>query len=197
EQKEKCPVDYWRGKLLIRAGAKLSYRKLQVLGRPECDFPACFDLYGLSGCRIAPHAGCAVSNLQDAETDDLNSFALLEMFGDQADEIAEDGFTSPFCYLVLLRQGRCKMLERDGAAGLGRSRWFRAFVCHDGYPPLCAECAYGRRDMIRDWKKRGFWRFAGPNRSVSPPKSGHSAAGLACPLCATSGLTQCSKSCMV
>jgi hypothetical protein len=47
------------------------------------------------------------------------------------------------------------MLQRDGAAGLGRSRWFRGFVCHDGYPPLCAECAYGRGDMIRAWKKRG------------------------------------------
>ena len=32
-------------------------------------------------------------NLQDAETRNANSFALLEMLGDQAHEIAEEGFT--------------------------------------------------------------------------------------------------------
>jgi hypothetical protein len=149
------------------------YRKLQVLGRPECDFPACFDLDGLSGCRIAPHAGCAISDLQDAETGDLDSFALLEMLGDQTDEIAEDGFTSPFCYLMLLRQSRRKMLKRDGAAGLGRSRWFRGFACHDGYPSLCAECAYGKKDMIRNWKKRGFDGQPTEPASRPPSKADH------------------------
>jgi len=42
-----------------------------------------------------PHASGALSNLQDAETRNTDSFALLEMLRDQADEIAEKGFTSP------------------------------------------------------------------------------------------------------
>jgi hypothetical protein len=38
-------------------------RHLQILGRPECDFLACFDFDRFAGCGIAPHAGCAIFDL--------------------------------------------------------------------------------------------------------------------------------------
>ena len=59
-------------------------------------------------------------NLQDAETRNADSFALLKMLCDGADEIAEDGFTCSFRQLMFLGQGRRKMLERHRTTGLGR-----------------------------------------------------------------------------
>jgi hypothetical protein len=72
-------------------------RHLQILGRAERDFLACFDLYGFSRCGIAPHAGSPLSDLQDAKTCKTDTFALLEMLCDKTNEIAEEGFASPFC----------------------------------------------------------------------------------------------------
>jgi hypothetical protein len=47
--------------------------------------------------------------LQDTEARNTDSFALLKMLCDNADEIAEEGFTRPFRQLMLLGQGRSKM----------------------------------------------------------------------------------------
>ena len=55
-----------------------------------------------------------------------DAFALLEMLCDQADEIAEEGFTSPLRQLMLLGQGRCKMLERNGRLVLAAAAGFFA-----------------------------------------------------------------------
>ena len=63
-------------------------RELQLLGRTECDFLAGLDLDRFSGRWIAAHASCAFPDLQDAKTRDTDSFALLGMLGDKADEIA-------------------------------------------------------------------------------------------------------------
>jgi hypothetical protein len=63
---------------------------LQVLGRPKCDLLACFDLDCLSGGWIAPHASCALPDLQNTQPRNLDSLTFLEMLGDEADEIAED-----------------------------------------------------------------------------------------------------------
>src|SRR5207248_9064244 len=65
-------------------------RELQVLRCPKRNFPACFDLDRFSGCRIAAHASCALPDLQDPKACHPDSFALLEMVGDKADEIAEE-----------------------------------------------------------------------------------------------------------
>jgi hypothetical protein len=43
------------------------------------------------------------------------------MLRDQADEIAQEGFTSPLGQLMLHGQRGRKMLEGDGATVLGRS----------------------------------------------------------------------------
>ncbi len=81
-------------------------RHFQILGRPECDFLAGLDLDCFAGCRVAPHASSALPNLQDAETGNADAFAFLEMLGDNADEIAEGGFTCSFRQLMLLGQDR-------------------------------------------------------------------------------------------
>jgi hypothetical protein len=47
--------------------------------------------------------------LQDTEARITDSFALLKMLCENADEIAEEGFTRPFRQLMLLGQGRSKM----------------------------------------------------------------------------------------
>jgi hypothetical protein len=93
-------------------------RHLQILGRPEGDFLARFDLYRFSRCGIAPHASSPLSDLENAKTCKTDAFALLEMLCDKTNKIAEEGLTSPFRQLMLLGQGRCKMLERNGTARL-------------------------------------------------------------------------------
>src|SRR5262245_32126946 len=83
-------------------GAGLSYlrqlldRHLQVLGWPECDFLARFDLDGFSGRGVSPHASRALPDLQDAKTRNPDPFAFLEMLGDQAHEVAEDRLALAF-----------------------------------------------------------------------------------------------------
>ena len=101
-------------------------RHLQFLCSPECDFLAGFDLDCFSGGWIAAHASGAFSHLQNAETRDTDPLALLEMLRDQADEIAEEGFTSPLRKLMLLGQRGRKMLEGNGAAGLATAGDFDA-----------------------------------------------------------------------
>jgi hypothetical protein len=102
-------------------------RELQLLGGTECDFLACLDLDRFSGRGIAPHASCAFPDLQDAKTRNADSLALLEMFGNEANQIAKESFTGPFRHLMLFGQGRRKMLKRDGTAALGRRGWFVSF----------------------------------------------------------------------
>jgi hypothetical protein len=51
---------------MCRIGRQLD-RHLQILGRPERDFFACFDLDRFAGCGITPHAGCTIPDLQNAE----------------------------------------------------------------------------------------------------------------------------------
>ena len=77
-------------------------RHLQILGCPERDFLARFDLYRFSRCGIAPHASNPFSDLQDAKTSKTDTFALLEMLCDKTNKIAEEGLTSPFRQLMLL-----------------------------------------------------------------------------------------------
>jgi hypothetical protein len=65
-------------------------RHLQILGRPECDFLACFDFDRFTGCGIAPHAGCAIFDQWDTEGRNTDSFALLKMRRDYVDERASN-----------------------------------------------------------------------------------------------------------
>ena len=74
----------------------------QFLGRAKSDLLAGFDLNRLAGRRIAPHASGSFSYLQDAKPRNSYSFALLQMFGDQGDEIVDEFAPRPFRQLVLL-----------------------------------------------------------------------------------------------
>lgn len=47
--------------------------------------------------------------MQDTEARNTDSFALLKMLCDNADEIAEEGFTRPFRQLMLLATFRRKI----------------------------------------------------------------------------------------
>src|ERR1700736_1120995 len=91
----------------------------------------------------------ALPDLQDAKTGNADSLALLEMLSNKADEIAKEGFTGPFCQLMLLGQDRRKMLKRHGTAALGRCGLFVSFR-HDG-PPRSVKLLC-QQDMIRTKK---------------------------------------------
>src|SRR5439155_4153276 len=134
-------------------------------GRPERHFLACLYLDRFSGCGIAPHASCALPNLQDAETRNTDSFTLLEMLGDKADQIAQESFTCPFRQLMLFGQRCGEMLECNGTSGLER--------CHEITPLQRREMRSRRKDMIRDQRKVGLALLASAVRnSVLEPQAG-------------------------
>jgi hypothetical protein len=52
---------------------------LEFLGGTEGHLLAGLDMNGFAGGGIAAHAGGALANLQDAEPDDADAFALLQV----------------------------------------------------------------------------------------------------------------------
>ena len=66
-------------------------RFLEFLGRAERDLLACLDLNGLAGRGIAAHPGSALADLQNAQPDNPDPIPLLQMLGQQTDEIGQDG----------------------------------------------------------------------------------------------------------
>ncbi len=81
---------------------------LQLLGGAKGDLLAGLDPDGLAGGRIASHARCTVTNLQDAETCQAQPGAFLQVTGGEGHQIGED------CLGLLLRQ----FLLLDGLADL-------------------------------------------------------------------------------
>ena len=57
------------------------YRLLQLLGRPERDLLAGFDLDDLASRRISAHSSRAVLDLEDAKAGQANFVTVLEMPG--------------------------------------------------------------------------------------------------------------------
>ncbi len=107
---------------------KRLHRELQLLGRTKCDLLACFNLEGFASCRIAPYSSWSLPDLQDAKTSNPNSLTLLEMLGDQTNELVEQRLSLPLRQLVLLGQAGRKMLESDWTSG----RF--CLSCHDFEP---------------------------------------------------------------
>jgi len=99
--------------LSLTGQGALPNRDLQILGRPECDFLACFDLDDLAGRRIAPHASGSFSYLQDAKPGNSYSFALLQMLGDQSDQVVKEFALRPFRQLVLFGQACGELGKRN------------------------------------------------------------------------------------
>ena len=62
----------------------------QFFGCSESDFLAGPNLNCLAGRRVSAHASSSFSNLQDAEPRNSDSFALLQMLGDQTDEVVQE-----------------------------------------------------------------------------------------------------------
>src|SRR5262249_43564008 len=140
-----------RGRSLAYPSQRLN-RHLQVLGRPEGDFLARFDLDGFSGRRVASHAGRALPDLQDAKTRNPDPFAFLEMLGNRAQEAPEDPLPLAFGEFMIGRHPCRKMLKRNGTAGFG-PHWCHRFARHDGLPSSEARNAQMLRDMIRARKE--------------------------------------------
>src|SRR3974377_1431615 len=109
---------------LLLNGATLSYHTaiFKSLAARKATFLLALILIASPVAGLRPMRAARFRTLQDAETGNANSFALLEMLCDGADEIAEDGFTCSFRQLMLLRQDRCKILERHRPTGFGCRR---------------------------------------------------------------------------
>src|SRR4051812_13203796 len=90
---------------------------LQLLGRAEGDLLAGLDVDRLAGGGIAPHAGGALANLENAETHDADSLALLQVLGDARHQVAENGFSLLLRQFMFFGQCRREMLERNGGRG--------------------------------------------------------------------------------
>src|SRR5258708_20227285 len=97
--------------------ASLSDGFLQLLGCAEGNLLAGLDVDRLAGSGVAAHAGGALAHLQDAETDDADALALLQVLGDPADQIVQDSFTPLLVQFLLVGNRCCEMLERDGGRG--------------------------------------------------------------------------------
>src|ERR1700712_5317489 len=93
---------------------------LEFLGRAEGDLLAGLDLDRFAGGGVAAHAGGALANLENAEPDDADTLALLEVLGDQGDRVGQDGLGLLLRQFLVLGDRRCQMLQRDR----GRSRCF-------------------------------------------------------------------------
>ena len=120
------------------------YRELKFLSRTKCHLLACFDLDRFAGCRIPPHSSWTLPDLQDAKTSNPNSFALLEMLGDETNKIVEQRLPLLFCQLMLLGQAGREMLESDWTIGCF------CLSCHSFEPFIeCERAERLRKDMIR------------------------------------------------
>src|SRR3954468_8996210 len=91
-----------------------SDRFLELLGSAEGDLLARLDLDRLTRGRVAAHARGALADLQNAETDEANADALLEVLCDEIDEVAEKGFRLLLRHLMVLGQRGGEVLETDG-----------------------------------------------------------------------------------
>src|SRR5262249_2327107 len=91
----------------------------QFFGCSESDFLAGPNLNRLAGRRVAPHAGGSFSNLQYAEPRNSDSFTLLQMLGDQTDEVVQEFAPRAFRQLVFFGQACAELGERN-----------RNVVCH-------------------------------------------------------------------
>ena len=93
--------------------ARRSGRHLECLGGAEGYLFAGLDLDRLTGHRIAAHAGSAITHHQNSEPGDLHALALLQVLGDQADQVFQHFPTLLLCEVMLLRQRIGEMLFGD------------------------------------------------------------------------------------
>src|SRR5262249_48095952 len=113
----------FRGRVTRRNGAQISGRNacsdgfLQFLGGAEGNLFRSLDVNGLAGGGVAAHARSALAHLQDAEADDADPLALLEVLGDPGDHVVEDGLGLLLGQLLLVGDRRREVFERNGGWG--------------------------------------------------------------------------------
>src|SRR6266851_6174330 len=96
---------------------------LEFLGRTEGDLLAGLDVDRFAGGGVAAHAGGTLADLEDAEADDADALALLQVLGDHGDHVAENGFRLLLRQFLILGDRRCQVLQRNGG-------WGRCFLRH-------------------------------------------------------------------
>src|SRR5260221_14747802 len=90
------PNSRWLGALtggILRATDRRVIRLygfLEFLGRAERDLLACLDLDRGARCRVAAHPSSALSHLENAQPNDSDPIAFLEVLDDETDQIVED-----------------------------------------------------------------------------------------------------------
>src|SRR5262249_20659314 len=97
-----------------RTSSEVSDRFLQLLGGAEGNLLARLDLDRFAGRGIAAHARRTLANLKHTEADEANAITLLQMLGDEVDEITEDGFGLLLRHFMVLGQRCGEVLEADG-----------------------------------------------------------------------------------
>src|ERR1700685_121750 len=127
-----------------------SDRFLQLLGGAEGDLLRSLDLDGLAGGGVAAHARGALADLEDAEANDADALALLQVLRDQTHSVVQDGLGLFLRDLLVLCDRRRKVLQGDGRRG--------RFLRHIG-PPRSYRCLRNRR-LARAYLIRGGADYA-------------------------------------
>src|SRR6478672_12928714 len=83
---------------------------LELLGCTEGNLLAGLDVDRLAGGGVAAHAGGALAHLQDAEANDADPLALLEVLGDQGDRVGQDRLGLLLGQFLVLGDRRGQML---------------------------------------------------------------------------------------
>src|SRR5437764_10478348 len=100
-----------------RIGRRVLDGFLEFLGRTEGDLLAGLDVDRLAGSGVAAHAGGALADLEDAEADNADALALLQVLGDLADHVVQDGLSLLLRQFLLFGDRRRQVLQRDGRRG--------------------------------------------------------------------------------
>jgi hypothetical protein len=88
-------------------------RLFQFLRGAEGHFLRGLDLHRLARGGVAAHAGGALADDEDAEPDEADALALLEVLGDREDEIVEHRLGLLLRHFVALSQFCGEVLQAD------------------------------------------------------------------------------------
>src|SRR6202795_3426588 len=129
---------------------------LEFLGRTEGNLLAGLDVDRFAGGGVAAHARGALADLEDAEADDADALALLQMLGDHGDDVVQDRLGLLLRQFLILGDRRRQVLQRNGG-------WGRCFLRHsallvvDGLANVFARSGYRFARV-----KRVKWRPGAP-----------------------------------
>src|SRR5690348_5600577 len=91
-----------------------SDRLFEFFRGAEGHFLRGLDLHRLTRRRVAAHAGGALAHHENAETDEANAIAFLEVLGEAGHQVVEQSFGLLLRHVVALGQFGREMFRRDG-----------------------------------------------------------------------------------